>query len=81
MSLCIYIAVNLTAQQVRELSLFKNVVYELNITQGCKKIMLKSNCDLTQLYKVIIEKPTYAGDEMHSKTYNEDTLSGCYFQQ
>ena len=33
---------------------------------GVKKIMLKSNRDSTQRYKVIIEKPTYAGDEMHS---------------
>ena len=30
-------------------------------------MMLKSNRDTTQRYKVIIEKPTYAGDEMHSK--------------
>ena len=44
----------------------KNGIYELNIRQGCKKIMLKSNRDKTQRYKVIIEKPTYAGDEMHS---------------
>ena len=29
--------------------------------------MLKSNRDPTQRYKVIIENPTYAGDEMHSK--------------
>ena len=29
--------------------------------------MLKSNNDPTYRYKVIIEKPTYAGDEMHSK--------------
>ena len=28
--------------------------------------MLKSNCDPTEHYKVFIEKPTYAGDEMHS---------------
>ena len=28
--------------------------------------MLKSNRDPTQRYKVIIEKPTYAGDEIHS---------------
>ena len=46
----------------------KNVVYELNITQGCKKNMLKSNGGPTQRYKVIIKKPTYAGDEMHSST-------------
>ena len=30
--------------------------------------MLKSNRDPTQRYKVIIEKPTYAGDEMHSSS-------------
>ena len=42
------------------------MVYELNIMLGCKKIMLKSNRDPTYRYKVIIEKPTYAGDEMHS---------------
>ena len=45
----------------------KNVVYELNITQGCKEIMLKSNRDQTQRYKVTIEKPTYEGDKMLSK--------------
>ena len=28
--------------------------------------MLKSNHDPTWRYKVIIEKPTYAGDEKHS---------------
>ena len=32
--------------------------------------MLKSNRDPTQRYKVIIEKPTYAGDEMHSSSVN-----------
>ena len=31
--------------------------------------MLKSNRDPTQRYKVIIEKPTYAGDEMHSRQF------------
>ena len=45
----------------------KNVLYELNIAQGCKKIMLKSNRDPTQRYKVIIEKHTYECDEMHSR--------------
>ena len=29
--------------------------------------MLKSNRDPTKRYKVINEKPTYAGDEMHSR--------------
>ena len=32
--------------------------------------MLKSNRDPTQRYKVIIVKPTYAGDEMHSSLEN-----------
>ena len=32
--------------------------------------MLKSNRDPTQRYKVIIEKPTYACDEMHSSFYS-----------
>ena len=36
------------------------------LRRDVKKIMLKSNRDPTQRYKVIIEKPTYAGDEMHS---------------
>ena len=40
--------------------------------------MLKSNRNPTQLYKVIIEKPAYAGDEMHSTsetlTVNMTTL-------
>ena len=31
--------------------------------------MLKYNRDPTQRYKVIIEKPTYAGDEMHSSVF------------
>ena len=33
--------------------------------------MLKSNREPTQRYKVIIEKPTYAGNEMHSKLLHE----------
>ena len=40
--------------------------------------MLKSNRDPTQRYKVIIEKPTYAGDEMHSSLNQFAFLSSIY---
>ena len=45
------------------------MVCELKITKGCKKHCVEIYSWSNLRYKVIIEKPTCAGDEMHTRLF------------